>query len=207
MNTYKKGPGNLLREGTFKHILLILSLTPLCWIIAEHFIGGLGANLIERMLHYTGDWALNFLLLTLAATPARQIIGWTWPLKFRRMLGLFAFFYASLHFLTYVAMEHFFPWDIIKKDVLMPRIITGFVSFLILIPLAITSSDRALLRERMRRWQRLHRQTYLAATAGIIHYLWLVKKDRRMPLVYAAVFAAFMAYRALHWISRKRKMH
>ena len=207
MNTFKKVTGNLLREGTFKPILLILSLTPLGWIIAEHFIRGLGANLIERILHQTGDLALSFLLITLAATPARQITGWTWPLKLRRMAGLFTFFYASLHFLTYVAMERFFSWDIIKKDIMRPRIITGFVSFLILIPLAITSSDLALLREGIKRWQKFHRLTYLAATAGIIHYLWLVKRDRKMPLVYAAVFAVFIAYRVVHWISRKRTKH
>ena len=204
MNTFKKWTGRLLREETFKPILLILSLTPLGWIIVEHFISGRGANLIERLLHQTGDLALSFLLITLAATPARLITGWTWPLKLRRMSGLFTFFYASLHFLTYVAMERFFSWDIIKKDIMRPRIITGFVSFLVLIPLAITSSDLALLREGIKRWQKLHRLTYLAATAGIIHYLWLVKRDRKMPLVYAAVFAAFMAYRAVHWMSRKR---
>jgi sulfoxide reductase heme-binding subunit YedZ len=169
---------------------------------------GLGANPIEKITHATGDWTLRFLLITLAITPLRKLAGVPWLIRFRRMLGLFAFFYGSLHFLTYIWLDKFFNLHDMLGDVAKRRFITvGFTGFLLLIPLAITSTAGWIRRLGGKRWQRLHQLIYFSAIAGVIHYLWLVKADIRKPLEYGAVLAVLLLYRFIAWlvpVARKR---
>jgi methionine sulfoxide reductase heme-binding subunit len=160
--------------------------------------GGLGANPIEAITHGTGDWTLRFLLLTLAMTPLRVVTGWNLFARFRRMLGLFAFFYGCLHLVTYVWLDKFFSWPDIVRDIgKRPFITAGFTAFVVLVPLALTSTAGMIRRLGGRNWNRLHRLIYLSAIAAVVHYLWLVKADRSRPLRYAAVLALLLAVRLL----------
>jgi sulfoxide reductase heme-binding subunit YedZ len=153
------------------------------------------ANPIEFITHFTGDWTLIFLLATLSVTPARKILGWNEIIKFRRMLGLFAFFYAVLHFSTYMVLDHFFDFQAIVKDIYKrPYVTAGFAGFVLMIPLAITST-RAMMRRLGKRWQLLHRLVYIAAIAGVIHFYWLVKADIRRPVQYGTILALLLGYR------------
>jgi sulfoxide reductase heme-binding subunit YedZ len=162
---------------------------------------GLGANPIEAITHFTGQCTLSFLLITLAVTPARKILHVPSLIKFRRMLGLFAFFYACLHFATYIWLDKFFNLHEILADVAKRKFITvGFAAFLLLIPLAITSTAGWIRRLGGKRWQALHRLIYVSAISGVIHYLWSVKADIRDPLKYGAVLALLLGYRLLVWI-------
>ena len=157
---------------------------------------GLGANPIEKITHATGDWTLRFLLITLAITPLRKVLGVPSLIKFRRMLGLIAFFYGCLHFLTYIWLDKFFNVHDMLADVAKRKFITiGFTAFVLLIPLAVTSTAGWIRRLGGRRWQALHRLIYFSAIAGVIHYIWLVKKDVRKPLEYGAILAVLLAYR------------
>jgi len=184
-----------------KGAIFIASLFPLAWLAGQFFTAGLGASPVEKILHRTGDWALNFLLITLAITPLRRLTGWAWLAKFRRMMGLFAFFYAFLHFMTYVGLDQFFSWEAIVEDVVKhKRLIVGFVSFLLLIPPTVTSSTRMIVRFGIKRWQWVHRPIYLAAAGGVIHYLWLVKKDIQGPLIYAVILGLLLGYRVVMWV-------
>jgi|SRR5579859_353656 len=158
----------------------------------------LGANPIEKVTHTTGDWILIFLCVTLAITPLRRILNQPWLIKFRRMFGLFAFFYASLHFLTYIWLDQFFSWSSILKDVYKrPFITAGFTGFVLLIPLALTSTTGWIRRLGSKRWQLLHRLIYISAITGVVHYYWLVKSDIRIPLLYAAILILLLGYRAV----------
>jgi sulfoxide reductase heme-binding subunit YedZ len=160
----------------------------------------LGANPIEVITHATGDWTLRFLLITLAITPVRQLTGQLWLIRFRRMFGLFAFFYASLHLTTYVWLDQFFDVHSMAKDIAKrPFITVGFTAFCLLVPLAVTSTRKMIQRLGGRTWQRLHRLIYLAATAGVIHFLWLVKKDKTRPIEYAVVLGILLGYRVIVW--------
>jgi sulfoxide reductase heme-binding subunit YedZ len=162
---------------------------------------GLGANPIEAITHETGQCTLTFLLITLAVTPARKILHVPSLIKFRRMLGLFAFFYACLHFATYIWLDKFFNLHEILADVAKRKFITvGFAAFVLLIPLAITSTAGWIRRLGGKRWQALHRLIYVSAIGGVIHYLWLVKADIRDPLKYGAILALLLGYRLLVWI-------
>jgi sulfoxide reductase heme-binding subunit YedZ len=162
---------------------------------------GLGANPIEKITHATGDWTLRFLLITLAITPLRKLLGVPALIKFRRMFGLFAFFYACLHFTTYIWLDKFFNLHEMLADIAKRKFITvGFAAFLLLIPLALTSTAGSIRRLGGKRWQALHRLIYVSAIAGVIHYLWLVKKDIRKPLVYGAILAVLLGYRIVVWI-------
>ena len=159
--------------------------------------GTLGAEPVEAIQQETGVWALRFLILTLAVTPLRRLTGWNAIVRYRRMLGLFAFFYAALHLANYVGLDQFFHLPTIVEDVLeRPWITIGFVSFLLLVPLAVTSTRGWIRRLGGRRWQRLHRLVYLAAAGGSLHFFFAVKKDVREPLIYAAIVAALLAVRA-----------
>lgn len=170
-------------------------LLPLARLIFFGFTNGLGANPIEFITHSTGTWTLVGLLLTLSITPLRSLTGLNWLIRFRRLLGLFAFFYASLHFTTYVWLDQFFDPASIARDILKrPFITVGFGAFVLLIPLAATSSHR-MMRLLGRNWQRLHRLIYPIAVLGVVHYWWLVKKDITQPLVYACVLAILLAMR------------
>ncbi len=160
---------------------------------------GLGANPIEYITHSTGWWTLGFLLLTLTVTPLRRLTGAAWLLRLRRMLGLFAFFYACLHFTTYLWLDQFFdPAGIAKDLVKRPFITIGFAAFLLLIPLAATSTNAMVRRLGAQRWQKLHRLVYVIAVLGVLHFWWLVKKDIREPLVFAAVLAVLLLARLLY---------
>jgi len=171
------------------------SLLPLAWISWLGWQGQWGANPVETLSRFTGDWSLRFLLLTLAVTPVRRLTGWNRLQQFRRMLGLFTFFYVCLHFGVYLVFDQFFDWRAIGEDVVKrPYITAGFAGWLLLIPLAATST-RGMIRRLGRNWQRLHRLVYLIGVLGVLHYLWLVKADLTEPLIYAGVLTALLGYR------------
>lgn len=200
-------PERSRRQGKVKRgkILLFLAcLMPLARLLWLGFHDGLGANPIEFITRSTGTWTLTFLLITLAITPLRRLSGWQWPIRLRRMLGLFAFFYACLHFTTYLWLDQFFDLSAIYQDIFKrPFITVGFSSFLLLIPLAATSTQAMLRRLGGRNWQRLHRLVYLVAIGGVAHYWWLVKKDVTQPAIYAAVLALLLGYRLWFRLNQK----
>jgi sulfoxide reductase heme-binding subunit YedZ len=176
--------------------VFLLALVPLTRIAVQALTGGLGGNPIEEMLHRTGWWTLAFLMLTLTVTPVRRLTGIGWLVKLRRMLGLYAFFYATLHFGVYIGVDQFFAWEYILEDIgERPYITVGFTALLILAPLAATSTKRMIKRLGGRRWNRLHRLVYVAAALGVLHFLWLVKADIREPVIFGAVLATLLGYR------------
>jgi sulfoxide reductase heme-binding subunit YedZ len=178
--------------------LALLCLLPLMRLVALGMDGGLGANPIEFITRSTGTWALVGLLVTLSVTPLRRLTGRADLVRYRRMLGLFAFFYACLHFVTYLWLDQFFDPAAIARDIVKrPFIALGFTAFVLLIPLAATS-NHAMMRRLGRRWQVLHRLVYPIAVLGVFHYLWLVKKDLTEPLLYGGVLALLLAVR-LPW--------
>jgi len=184
----------------FKPFVFLACLGPLARLGWKAYTNALGANPIEVITHSTGDWTLIFLLITLAVTPLRRLTGQAWLIKYRRMFGLFAFFYVTLHFLTYIWLDKFFDLHEMLADVGKRRFITvGFTGFVLLIPLAFTSTAGWIRRLGGRRWQALHRLIYFSALAGVIHYYWLVKADKHKPLEYAAVLAVLLGYRLAHW--------
>src|SRR5215813_8214471 len=178
-----------------KVLVFVACLIPLGLLGWDGYAGNLGANPIETITRSTGSWTLIFLFITLVVTPLRRLFGWNHVIKFRRMLGLFAFFYACLHFATYFWLDQFFDLRAIVKDVVKrPFITVGFTSFVLLIPLAVTSTA-GMIRRLGKRWQQLHRLIYVAAIAGVIHFYWLVKADIRRPLQYGGVLAILLGYR------------
>jgi len=196
----------LKRITGFKIILFLACLGPLAWLAWNAFTSSLGANPIEVITHTTGTWTLVFLLVTLTITPLRKLSGLLELIRFRRMLGLFAFFYAVLHFLTYVWLDKFFDIHDMGKDIAKrPFITVGFAAFVLLIPLAVTSTQGMIRRLGGKRWQWLHRLIYASAAAGVVHYLWLVKKDVRVPLIYGCILAVLLLYRVGSWLVSSRK--
>ncbi len=186
-----------------KVVVFISCLLPAARLAWRGYQNALGANPIEVITHSTGDLTLIFLLVTLSITPLRQLLRQPWLIRFRRMFGLFAFFYVSLHFTTYVWLDKFSDIHEILKDVAKRKFITvGFAAFVMLIPLAITSTAGWIRRLGGKRWRAIHRLIYFSATAGVIHYLWLVKADKRKPLEYAAVLGILLGYRLAVWIRR-----
>jgi sulfoxide reductase heme-binding subunit YedZ len=187
-----------------KVTLFIVCLTPLGLLGWDAYTQNLGANPIEKITHTTGDWTLRFLLITLSVTPLRKLLGVPALIKFRRMLGLYAFFYGCLHFLTYIWLDKFFNLHEMLIDVAKRKFITvGFTAFVLLIPLAVTSTAGWIRRLGGKRWQKLHRLIYISAVAGVIHYLWLVKADIHKPLEYGAILAVLLSYRLVLWIRPK----
>jgi len=183
----------------FKAALFALCLVPFFRLVFFAFTDQLGANPIEFVLRSLGTWTLTLLLVTLSITPLRRLTGWNSLIRVRRMLGLFAFFYACLHFLTYAGVDQSFDLNAILADVVKrPYITVGFTCFLLLIPLAVTSTNAMQRRLGGKRWQLLHRLIYLIAIGGIVHYLWLVKKDLTQPLLYGLVLAVLLGMR-LWW--------
>lgn len=181
-----------------KFWLFVVCLLPLMRLIVLGFSGGLGANPIEFITRSLGTWTLVGLLVTLSVTPLRRLTGRAELIRTRRMLGLFTFFYACLHFVTYIWLDQFFdPAAILKDIVKRPFITVGFAAFVLLIPLALTSTH-AMMRRLGRRWQQLHRLVYAIAILGVIHYFWLVKKDLTDPLIYAVILALLLVLR-LPW--------
>jgi methionine sulfoxide reductase heme-binding subunit len=179
-----------LKIGVF-----LACLVPAGQLVYNAFTDNLGANPIEAITRFTGSWALIFLLATLSVTPLRKISRWNDLIKFRRMLGLFAFFYALLHFTTYIVLDHFFDFQVIVKDIYKrPYVTAGFTAFVLMIPLAITSTS-GMIRRLGRRWQQLHYAVYLVAIAAVVHFYWLVKADIRRPVQYASVLALLLGCR------------
>jgi sulfoxide reductase heme-binding subunit YedZ len=191
----------------FKVVLFVVCLLPLARLGWRGYSGGLGANPIEFITHSTGDWTLIFLCVTLSITPLRQLTRQYWLVRFRRMLGLYAFFYGSLHFTTYFWLDKFFDFHEIVKDVgKRPFITVGFTAFVLMIPLAITSTKGWIRRLGGRKWNLLHRLIYFSAIAGVIHYYWLVKADTTKPREYAIVVGILLGYRLVRWtMSRLKK--
>ena len=186
-----------------KAAAFIACLLPLARLAWRGFSHDLGANPIEVITHTTGDWTLILLLVTLSITPLRRILEWPWLLKLRRMFGLYAFFYACLHFLTYIWLDQFFDIFDIAKDVLKrPFITVGFTCFLLLIPLAVTSTNNMVKRLGAKRWPQLHRFVYFIAAGGVVHFWWLVKKDISDPLQYAIILSLLFGLRALFYFRK-----
>ncbi len=190
----------------FKPFVFLACLLPLARLGWKAYMGLLGANPIEVITHSTGDWTLIFLLITLAVTPLRKLSGQPWLIRYRRIFGLFAFFYVTLHFLTYIWLDKFFNVHDMLADIAKRKFITvGFTGFVLLIPLALTSTSGWIRRLGGKRWQALHRLIYAAAICGVIHYLWLVKADIRKPLQYGTVLAVLLGYRLVSWAVPKLK--
>jgi len=188
-----------------KLVLFPAALIPLARLGWKALHDGLGANPIEVITHSTGDWTLILILTTLAVTPLRRLTRQYWLIGVRRMLGLFAFFYATLHFLTYIWLDKFFDFHEMLKDIAKrPFITVGFSAFVLLIPLALTST-KGSIRRLGKNWQRLHRLIYLTGILGVIHYWWLVKADIRKPREYAIVLAILLLYRIGTWAYESRK--
>jgi len=184
-----------------KITVFLLALFPLCKLGLSAYFDDLGANPIEKITRTTGYWTLSFLLITLTITPMRRLSGWSWPARLRRMLGLFVFFYGSLHFLTYLVLDQFFDWTSIVNDIVKrPYITVGFAAFILLIPLAITSTNRMMKRLGGKRWRTLHSLIYLIAVGGVVHYWWLVKKDITNPLAFALLLAVLLGIRLIYWL-------
>ena len=189
-----------------KAVLFLLCLAPLGSLAWRAYFGGLGANPIEYITHSTGDWTLRLLLLGLAVTPLRKLLHRPNLIKFRRMVGLFAFFYGCVHLTTYLWLDKFFDSAEILEDVVKrPFITVGTVSFLAMLPLAITSTAGWIRRLGGKRWQLLHRLVYLSAIAGVVHYFWLVKSDIRLPLLYAGLAGVLLLYRIAVAIRSKQR--
>ncbi len=188
-----------------KPVLFLACLVPLARLVWRGFHAALGANPIEAITHSTGNWTLIFLLATLSITPLRKLTRQYWLISWRRMLGLYAFFYGTLHLMTYVWLDKFFDVHEMLKDIAKRKFITaGMTAFVLMIPLALTSTKWAI-RKLGKRWQMLHRLIYFSAAAGVIHYIWLVKADLKKPLEYAAVLGALLLYRVVAWITASAK--
>ncbi len=186
------------RIGWAKAAVFLAALWPVFSLTWRAFHDELGANPIEFITHATGDWTLRFVILTLAITPTRKLLGQPWLIKFRRMLGLFAFFYGTLHLMTYLWLDKFFDVHEILKDVAKRRFITvGTLAFVAMLPLALTSTAGWIRRLGGKRWQMLHRLIYVSAVAGVIHYYWLVKSDVRLPVMYGAIAGVLLLYRLI----------
>ncbi|HTS70041.1 MAG TPA: protein-methionine-sulfoxide reductase heme-binding subunit MsrQ [Terriglobia bacterium] len=195
----------LLRSKWIKLPVFALCLIPLGQLIWRALHNNLTANPIEYITHQTGTWTLIFVVITLAVTPARKLLRWPELIRFRRMLGLFAFFYGFLHFSTWIGLDKFFDWTEMLHDVRKrPFITAGFTGFAMMIPLAITSTAGWIRRLGGKRWQALHRLIYVTAMAGVVHYYWLVKSDVRKPLFYGALVALLLALRVGFWLAAKR---
>lgn len=193
-----------MKPKYFKPIVFLACLVPLGRLAWKAYNSALGANPIQVITWSTGTWTLVFVLLTLAVTPVRKLTRQYWLIQYRRMLGLFAFFYGCLHFTTYIWLDQFFDLHSIAKDVVKrPFITMGFTAFVLMIPLALTST-KASIRRLGKRWVTLHRLIYGTAVAGVIHYYWLVKKDIRKPVIYAIILAVLLLYRVVVWAIQRR---
>jgi methionine sulfoxide reductase heme-binding subunit len=191
---------NKSRMAILKCMVWAAGLTPLGRLVYLGLTDRLTANPIEFMTLSTGTWTLLLLFVTLSITPLRNFTRLGWLIHVRRLTGLFAFFYGLLHFITYVWLDKFFDFSDIAKDVIKrPFITAGFVAFILIIPLALTSSAASIRRLGEKGWQWLHRAIYPAAAAAVVHYWWKVKADTRQPMMYAAILVLLLTYRAVVW--------
>jgi methionine sulfoxide reductase heme-binding subunit len=189
-----------------KPVVFLLCLGPLIFLVWWALHGQLSANPLDDIADQTGRWTLKFIFLTLAITPLRQITGWNFLIRFRRMFGLFAFFYSFLHLVTYVVFVQFFNVSEILKDIVKrPFITAGMTAFILMIPLAITSTKKWIVRLGGKRWQQLHRLIYVTAVAGVLHFFWLVKLDIRWPLIYAAILAVLLGFRVIYHLKTRAR--
>lgn len=196
----RQAPYPWLAPGVF-----IGSLAPLASLLWQWSEGALGANPIAQAQNQLGLTAIVFLMAALACTPARLLFDWTWTARIRRMVGLFAFFYATVHFLTYALLDLGLDWETLVEDIAKrPFITVGFFALLLLVPLAVTSTNGWVRRLGFRRWQALHRLVYVAGALAVVHFIWRVKIDTSQPLTYAAVLAALLAVRVAFWVWRRR---
>jgi sulfoxide reductase heme-binding subunit YedZ len=189
-----------------KVLLFVISLLPFAVLVWQALRGELGPNPVEHLQHDTGDWTLYFLIATLAITPFRTIFTLPELARFRRMVGLFAFFYVSLHLLTYLGPDQSFSLSGMLKDVVKrPFVTVGFAAFVLLIQLAITSTKGWTIRLGGKRWRQLHRLVYVVGILGVIHYYWLVKSDVRKPLLFGVLVAILLLWRLGNWNSNRKK--
>lgn len=195
-----------MNPDLLKPPLFFACLAPLVWYAWGAQTDSLGANPVEAVTRGFGTWALNLLLITLSVTPLRKLSGWAWLGRLRRMLGLFAFFYAALHLAAYAWFDQFFDWTAIARDILKrPFITVGVVCFALLLPLAATSNAYAIRRLGGRRWQELHRSIYAIALLAVLHYAWMVKADISRPLLYAIAVAVLLGARAWWRVEELRR--
>jgi sulfoxide reductase heme-binding subunit YedZ len=193
----------MLKKRWTKVLVFVSGLAPVFWLCWRAWNQNLTANPIEFITRYTGDWTIRFLVLTLAVTPLRKVLGLPDLIRFRRMIGLYAFFYGTLHLITYIWLDKFFDLSEMLKDVEKRRFITaGLTAFLFMVPLAVTSTRGWIRRMGGKRWQLLHRLVYASGIAGVVHYYWLVKSDIRLPAMYASMVGVLLVYRA---VERARK--
>jgi sulfoxide reductase heme-binding subunit YedZ len=193
-----------MKPKYLKPVIFLACLIPLARLGWKAFSSGLGANPIQVITFSTGTWTLVFLLLTLSITPLRKLTKQYWLIQYRRMFGLFAFFYGCLHFTTYIWLDQFFNLHSVYKDIYKrPFITVGFTAFVLMIPLAATSTKWAI-GKLGKRWQTLHRLIYLSAIAGVIHFLWAVKLDKRVPEIYASILGVLLLYRLVVWYRDRR---
>ena len=186
-----------MKTKYLKPAVFLVSLMPLGRLAWKSYNSALGANPIQVITWSTGTWTLVFLMVTLSVTPLRKLTRQYCLIQYRRMFGLFAFFYGCLHFLTYIWLDQDFDWHSVGKDVVKRKFITvGFTAFVLMVPLALTSTQRAI-RWMGKRWQVLHRLIYVTAIAGVVHYIWLVKKDVRVPIIYACVLGVLLLHRVI----------
>ena len=189
-----------------KVLVFLLALVPLALLIARGVTGSLTANPIDEITDVTGTWTLRFVLMALAVTPVRRLTGWNVVIRYRRMLGLFAFFYATLHFSTWLVIDQFFAWEFILADIVKrPFITVGFTGFVLMIPLAITSTAGWIRRLGGKTWNRLHRLVYVTGVAGVVHYLWLVKVVEAEQIAYAVILAALFAVRLWFALAKRAR--
>jgi sulfoxide reductase heme-binding subunit YedZ len=194
--------------GVLKAIVFVLALVPLGRLAAGavFFPDSLGANPAEFITRSLGDWTLRFLLITLAITPLRKLSGWHWLASFRRMFGLYAFFYCLVHLSSYVSFDWVFDVEAILKDIVKrPFITVGFTALVLLVPLAVTSTNRMVQRLGAKRWLALHRLVYVIAPLGVLHFWWMVKRDITEPAIYAVILAALLAYRVAAKLKDRRR--
>ncbi len=195
-----------MRNKILKPIVFLAALGPLGLLAWNALHNNLGANPIEEITHQTGLWTLILLLATLSITPLRRLTSFNWVIQYRRMIGLFAFFYGCLHLTTYLWLDQSFDFQAILKDVYKrPFITAGFTAFVLMVPLAVTST-KGWIRRLGKRWQLLHRLIYFSTAAVVFHFIWLVKKDLREPLIYATVFGVLMLIRVLFWLQKSRRV-
>jgi len=193
------------RERIAKAIIGLIGLQPLGWIAWAAYAGQLGANPIAEALNRLGLFTLILLFASLTCTPIHILTGWSFPLRLRKLLGLEAFLYASLHFATYIILDQGFDWTEIWKDIVKRKFMTvGFAAFVLLIPLAVTSTKGMVKRLGFPRWKRLHRSVYVVAVLGVIHFVWRVKSDLRQPLIFAFVLAVLFLIRIADWLRGAR---
>ena len=197
---------SILTSKWTKAGVFLACLIPAGLLIRDVFAGGLGSNPTQFLEHATGGWTLRFLAITLAITPLRKILGQPQLIRFRRMLGLFAFFYVFCHFCIYLGLDQVLDFHGVWADVMKRRYITvGFTGFVLMIPLAITSTAGWIRRMGGKRWQLLHQAIYFSAVAGVIHYYWLVKSDVHLPLEYAGVIFTLLAWRVYAYYSSPKR--